>query len=83
MTKNIIHPGEHLSDELNAHGIGTKELAKSLNISPDHLEEIIAGKRGISEHMAILLGNWFGTGPEIWMNLQMNYELRHRLQGLK
>jgi plasmid maintenance system antidote protein VapI len=22
------------------------------------------------------LGRWFGTGPDIWMNLQKNYELR-------
>jgi len=26
--------------------------------------------------MALRLGQWFGTGPEIWLNLQKAYELR-------
>ncbi len=36
----------------------------------------MAGKRGISGDTALRLGKWFGTGPDIRMNLQKNYELR-------
>jgi plasmid maintenance system antidote protein VapI len=28
------------------------------------------------------LGRWFGAGPDIWMNLQKNYELRLAAQAI-
>ncbi len=31
---------------------------------------------------ALRLGRWFGTGPDIWMNLQKNYELRRAEQEM-
>jgi plasmid maintenance system antidote protein VapI len=46
------------------------------------LTEIIHGKRGISGDTALRLGRRFGTGPEIWMNLQKNYELRLAAQAI-
>lgn len=39
------------------------------------LAPTIRGKRGITGDTALRLGRWFGTGPDIWMNLQKNYEL--------
>ena len=76
MAHIIIHPGEHLADELGALGISANALAKELGIPTNRLTQIIAGKRGISGDTALRLGRWFGTGPDIWMNLQKNYELR-------
>ena len=76
MTRIIIHPGEHLADELKALGMSANELAKVLGVPTNRLTEIIRGKRGITGDTALRLGHWFGTGPEIWMNLQKNYELR-------
>jgi antitoxin HigA-1 len=76
MARIIIHPGEHLADELKALGMSANELAKVLGVPTNRLTEIIRGKRGITGDTALRLGRWFGTGPEIWMNLQKNYELR-------
>lgn len=76
MARLLIHPGEHLADELNALGMSANELAKQLDVPANRLTQIIAGKRGISGDTALRLGRWFGTGPDIWMNLQKNYELR-------
>lgn len=76
MARIIIHPGEHLADELKALGMSANELAKVLSVPTNRLTEIIRGKRGITGDTALRLGRWFGTGPEIWMNLQKNYELR-------
>ena len=39
-------------------------------------------KRGITGDTALRLGRWFGTGPDIWMNLQKYYELRLAEQEL-
>jgi antitoxin HigA-1 len=46
------------------------------------LREIIGGKRAIALDTALRLGRWFGTGPDICMNLQKNYELRLAVQAI-
>lgn len=76
MTRLLIHPGEHLADELQALGMSANQLAKELGVPTNRLTQIIKGKRGISGDTALRLGRWFGTGPDIWMNLQKNYELK-------
>jgi addiction module HigA family antidote len=78
----LIHPGEHLADELKALNMSANELAKELGVPANRLTQIIAGKRGISGDTALRLGKWFGTGPDIWMNLQKNYELRLAAQEI-
>jgi len=82
MARNIIHPGEHLADELKALGMSANALAKELGVPTNRLTQIIAGKRGITGDTALRLGKWFGTGPDIWMNLQKNYELRIAAQEM-
>jgi addiction module HigA family antidote len=57
-------------------------LAKELGVPTNRLTEIIRGKRGISGDTALRLGRWFGAGPDIWMNLQKNYELRRAEQKI-
>ena len=82
MARLLIHPGEHLADELKALNMSANELAKELGVPTNRLTQIIAGKRGISADTALRLGKWFGTGPDIWMNLQKNYELRLAAQEI-
>jgi addiction module HigA family antidote len=82
MARILIHPGEHLADELKALGMSANVLARELGVPTNRLTQIIAGKRGISGDTALRLGRWFGTGPEIWMNLQKNYELRIAAQQI-
>ena len=82
MARMLIHPGEHLADELRALDMSANELAKELGVPTNRLTQIIAGKRGISGDTALRLGKWFGTGPDIWMNLQKNYELRLTAQTM-
>ncbi len=48
---------------------------QELGVPTNRLTEIIRSKQEISGDTALRLGRWFGTRPEIWMNLQKNYEL--------
>ncbi len=82
MARILIHPGEHLADELQALNMSANELAKELGVPTNRLTQIMAGKRGISGDTALRLGKWFSTGPDIWMNLQKNYELRLAAQEI-
>ena len=85
MTRPAIHVGEILADELEELDISASQLARSLHVPTNRITEILNGKRGITADTALRLGRWFGTGAELWLNLQKNYELRlaEQLSGEK
>jgi antitoxin HigA-1 len=76
MTRPAIHPGETLADELQDLGISAAELARTLHVPTNRITQILNGQRAITADTALRLGQWFGTGPELWLNLQKNFELR-------
>ena len=75
MARRPIHPGEFLKDELDELGISAAELARRIHVPANRVSQILAGRRTISADTALRLGRWFGTGPQIWLNLQQAYEL--------
>jgi len=76
MSRPLIHPGKILADELDELQMSASELARILHVPTNRITEIINGERAITADMALRLGQWFGTGAELWMNLQKNHELR-------
>ena len=78
MTNNMrpIHPGEQLRDELDELGISGNALALDLRVPANRINDILAGKRGITADTALRLARYFGTTAEFWMNLQTAYDLR-------
>jgi len=76
MARPLIHPGKILANELDELQMSTSELAQILHVPTNRITEIINGQRGITADTALRLGRWFGTGAELWINLQKNYELR-------
>ena len=76
MARPSIHPGEILKDELDELGMSAAALARSLDVPANRVSQILAGKRSITTDTAVRLGYWLGTGPELWLNLQRQYELR-------
>ena len=53
----------------------TSRLAKELGIGVPRLNEIVRGRRSVTADTALRLARYFGTTPQFWMNLQVNYEL--------
>ncbi|MBA3377828.1 MAG: HigA family addiction module antidote protein [Chloroflexia bacterium] len=76
MTRPAIHPGVHIANELEELNMSASQLTKALGIPANRLTEIIRGRRGITADTALRLAPWLGTTPDLWMNLQKNYELR-------
>ena len=70
-----IHPGEILAEELEAAGLRAAELARLVEVPPNRVSQIIAGKRAVTADTALRLGRYFGTSAELWLNLQKMYEL--------
>ena len=75
MSREAIHPGEFLADELEEIGITATELSRQIDVPPNRVLGIIHGHRNVTADTALRLGQFFGTGPELWMNLQKAYDL--------
>lgn len=71
----VFAPGDFLKEEIEARGWSQVELAEILGRPPKVVNEIIAGKKAITPETAIQLGEALGTGPELWMNLESQYQL--------
>ena len=70
------HPGEILLEEfLKPRGMSQSALSAHLEIPLQRVNTIVNGKRGITAETAILLARFFETTPELWMNLQTQYDL--------
>jgi addiction module HigA family antidote len=75
MGRTPIHPGEILADELHEIGFSAKKLADALEVPPNRLYQVLAGKRNVTADTALRLGQYFGMSADFWMNLQSAYEL--------
>ena len=76
MFMRAVHPGEILKDELDELDITPTEFARQIDVQPNQISQIIAGKRAVTGDNALRFGHWFGTEPQFWLNLQSAYEIR-------
>ena len=75
MFRRAVHPGTILRGELTELGVTPTEFSRQINVPPNRVSQIIAGKRSITGDTALRFGHWFGVEPQFWMNLQAQYEL--------
>ncbi len=70
------HPGEIL-DELYIKPLhlSLQKLAERLKISRNTLFKIRSGDASVTPAIALSLGEAFDTSPQLWTNLQTNYDL--------
>jgi len=71
-----FHPGEFLLEEIEERGIIKKDFAQALDIFPNNLSLIFAGKRNISAQLAIKIEKQLGVSAEYWYNMQTLYDLQ-------
>ncbi|MBE0594540.1 MAG: HigA family addiction module antidote protein [Gemmatimonadales bacterium] len=76
MFMRAVHPGEILKEELDEAGVTPTELARQIDVPPNQISQIIAGKRAVTGDTALRLGHWFGMEPQFWLNLQGAFDLR-------
>lgn len=78
MRQPPTHPGEMLLEEfLKPMELSQAEAAARMQMTANRLNEIIKGKRGVTADTAWRLSALLGTSPELWMNLQMQWDLWH------
>lgn len=83
---DLIHPGEILFEEFMAPlEISINRLARDIAVPPGRISTIVNGKRAITADTALRLGKYFGVAAEVWLGLQVDYDLRKakRLVGVQ
>lgn len=61
---------------MKPHNVSQNRLARDIDINPARINDIVHGRSAITAAVALRLAKYFGTTPELWMNLQAGYELR-------
>ena len=56
-------------------GLTVTRAAKGLGVTRQALSELINERTGISVEMAIRLSKAFGSTPEVWLRMQVAYDL--------
>jgi addiction module HigA family antidote len=75
MLKRAVHPGVVLKDELAEFGVTPSAFARQIDVPPNRISQIIAGKRSVTGDTALRFGHWFGVAPQFWLNLQTQFDL--------
>ena len=79
-----VHPGEILFEEfLEPLGLSQNALARGIGVPPRRINQIVHAARRVTADTALRLGRFFGTSPEFWLGLQMDYELDTESDRLK
>ena len=70
---NPAHPGEVLREQIGT--MPASKLAAHLGVSRVTLSRVLNCRAGISAEMSLRLSEAFGTSPDLWLKMQMNYDL--------
>jgi addiction module HigA family antidote len=70
------HPGEHLREDwIKPLGLTITRSAEILGVARKTVDAIVNGRAGISPEMAIRISKAFGGNPDVWLRMQMDYDL--------
>lgn len=84
MTRKPIHPGAVLREDILPElEVSKASLARSLNISRQMLYGILNEEKPVSPETAIKLAAYFGNEPEMWLNMQMKFDLYKAQKAIK
>jgi addiction module HigA family antidote len=76
MERKPTHPGKIIKEDyLKPLSITINELASTLAVSRKTLSKIINERGAVTPDMALRLARAFETTPDLWLNLQKNYDL--------
>lgn len=76
------HPGEMLLEEfLVPMGVTQRELAASIHVPYQRINEIVNKRRGVTPSTALRLARFFGVTEDFWMNLQLRWDLFNARQS--
>jgi antitoxin HigA-1 len=74
--RNPPHPGGIVRREcLKPLGLSVTEAAAGLGVTRQALSDLVNEKADLSVEMAFRLSKAFGSSPDVWLGMQMAYDL--------
>ena len=73
--KNPAHPGHLVREDIEELGLSVADAAKGLGITRQQLYRVINGDSAISPEMALRLEKAIGGTADLWLQMQVNYDL--------
>jgi len=78
------HPGGILKRmHLEPLSLTTSDLADAIGVSRKTISKLINERGSVTPEMALRLSIAFKTTPQLWLNLQQNYDLWHAQRSVK
>lgn len=75
------HPGEFVREDILLElDLTQQELADKLGVSRRSINQLVNEKRRITADMALRLGKFTNTSPQVWLNLQTAVDLWDAMQ---
>ena len=71
---NPAHPGEVLREYL-PEGVTITQAAQRLGVTRQAFSALLNGRAGVSADMALRLSQALGTSAEMWLSMQLAYDL--------
>ena len=89
MLMRAVHPGEILKEELEALGVSHAEFARQINVPPNRISQIIAGKRSVTGDTALRLERDSGRPgaeealipSEVWEDSEARHSYEHIIRN--
>ena len=81
-----LHPGEVIGGILEDIEVSVRAAAAAMGVSHNALANVVRGTASITPDMAVRLGAYMANGPtgdELWLRMQMDYDLWHARKRLK
>ncbi|MBO4356345.1 MAG: HigA family addiction module antidote protein [Clostridia bacterium] len=71
---SAFHPGYYIAELIEDAGISQTEFAVRLGTTPKNVSTLVNGQTTLSNDIAKKLSAMTGTGVEVWLNIQMEYD---------
>jgi addiction module HigA family antidote len=78
--KNPAHPGSLAKANLEELGLTVAEAAKAMHITRPQLYNVTRGNSAVSPEMALRFEKAFGGSADMWLRMQVAYDLARALQ---
>jgi len=69
------HPGAVLADMLEDTGLSVSAFSRGIHLSRQQVHKILAENAPITPEGAVKIGRFLGNGPDLWLKLQVKYDL--------
>jgi antitoxin HigA-1 len=73
--QNPVHPGALAKANLDELNLSVAEAAKTMKIARQQLHNAMQGRSAVTPEMALRFEKAFGGGADMWLRMQVAYDL--------